>query len=120
MLEYIAKYCSKAEKKTELYEVLTRNLFFCISHCAPFISFVSRFMNKLVSERDWIVQEVCYYLLNFLLVEDSRIVLDMDCYPPGSCSRSAIINEKKIYETISTYKKYTVRDVSWVESSYFH
>ena len=52
VLGYIAKYCSKVEKKTELYEALARNLLPRISYRAPFVSFVSYLINKLVSERD--------------------------------------------------------------------
>ncbi len=52
---YIVKYCSKAEKKIELYEALTRNLFLRVFYCVSFVSFVSRFMNKLISERDWTI-----------------------------------------------------------------
>ena len=120
MFGYIAKYCNKAEKKTELYEALVRNLLLRIFHCTLFVSFVLHLMNKLVSERDWTAQKVCHHLLNFPLVESSRVVLDMDCRPSGGCSRFAIINEKGIYETINMYKKYIVRDTNWVESSYFY
>ncbi len=77
-------------------------------------------MNKLVSERDWIAQEVYHHLLNFPLVEGSCIVLDVDCRPSDGCSRSAIINEEGIYKTTSAYEKYTVCDANWAESSYFH
>ncbi len=112
MFGYIAKYCNKAEKKTELYEALTCNLFLRIFHCAPFISFVLCLMNKLVSERDWTTQKVYHHLLNLPLMEGSRVVLDMDCCPPGSRSRSAIINKERIYETINVYEKYTARDTN--------
>ncbi len=120
VLGYIAKYYSKTEKKTELYETLMRNLFLCIFHRTLFISFVSRLINKLVSERDWTVQEVYYHLLNFSLVEDSRVVLDIDCRLPGGRSRSVIINKEEIYETTSVYEKYIAYDVNWAESFYFH
>ncbi len=117
---YIAKYCSKAEKKIEPYEVLARNLFPHIFYRTPFISFVSHLINKLVSERDWTAQEVYHHLLNLPLVKGSRVVLDVDCCLPGGCSRSAIINEEGICETISAYEKYTAYDASWIESFYFH
>ncbi len=112
MFGYIIKYCSKAEKKIDLYEALICNLLFRISYCTPFVSFVSRFINKLVSERDWIAQKVCYHLLNFFLMEGSRVILDIDCRPPGNRSRSIIINEEGIYETTNAYEKYTACDAS--------
>ncbi len=120
MFKYIAKYCSKAEKKIELYEVLVCNLFLYIFYCMSFMSFVLHFINKLIDEWDWIVQEVCYHFLNLFLVEDSCVVLDIDCRLLSRCIRFAIINEEGIYETISMYEKYMVCDVSWAESSYFH
>ncbi len=112
MFKYIAKYYNKAEKKTKLYEALIRNLLLRIFHCILFVSFVLHLINKLVSERDWTAQKVCHHLLNFPLIKNSRIVLDMDCRPSGDCSQFIIINEKKIYETINIYKKYIVRDTN--------
>jgi len=120
MFGYIAKYCSKAKKKIELYETLTRNLLLYISHRMPFISFVSYLINKLVSKQDWTAQKVCHHLLNLPLIKGSRIVLDIDYRPSDGCSQSAIINEKGIYETTNIYKKYTAYDVSWTKSSYFY
>ena len=112
MFGYIAKYCNKAEKKTELYEALIRNLLSYISHHTLFVSFVSYLINKLVSKRDWTIQKVYHHLLNFSLMESNYIVLDIDYRPSGGRSQSTIINEEGIYKIINVYKKYTIYNVN--------
>lgn len=120
VLGYIAKYCSKAETKTEPYEALARTLLPRVSQRAPLLSFVSRLMNKLISERDWTAQEVCHHLLNLPLVEASRVVLDVDCrHPERQRGRSAVVNEDGIREFSSVYEKYVARGAVWEEYSYF-
>ncbi len=62
MLNYIAKYCSKGEAKSKSYQELAREFLPRIANRNPIVSFTSKLMNKLISERDWSAQEV-YHLL---------------------------------------------------------
>ncbi len=96
------------------------NLLLYISYRTPFILFVSHFINKLIFERNWIAQEVCYHLLNLFLIESNHIVLNINYCPLSRHIRSTIINEEEIYKMTSIYKKYTAYNASWIDSSYFY
>jgi O-antigen/teichoic acid export membrane protein len=63
VLNYIAKYISKEEKKSVLYKQISRYIILYINCQALLLSFVSKMLNKLVGERDWSSQEVFYVLL---------------------------------------------------------
>lgn len=52
VLNYVAKYCSKGETKSKSYQELARELLPRISNRNPVVSFTSKLMNKLISERD--------------------------------------------------------------------
>ncbi|KAI8408237.1 hypothetical protein FOFC_11175 [Fusarium oxysporum] len=48
-----AKYCSKMEKRTDSYASMGRQILPYVSHQNPLLSFASRLMNKLLTERDF-------------------------------------------------------------------
>jgi ATP-dependent DNA helicase PIF1 len=74
VLNYVAKYCSKAETKSKSYQELASELLPRISNRDPLVSFASKLMNKLISERDWSVQEICHLLMHLPLQEGTRVV----------------------------------------------
>lgn len=50
VINYIAKYCSKAETKTQPYKEMLTELLPKVSHARPMVSLVAKTMNKLLSE----------------------------------------------------------------------
>jgi ATP-dependent DNA helicase PIF1 len=50
VLNYIAKYISKEEKKSVLYKQISRYIIPYINCQAPLLSFISKILNKLVGE----------------------------------------------------------------------
>ena len=52
VLNYIAKYVLKEEKKSVLYKQISRQIIPYINCRVPLLSFVSKMLNKLVGERD--------------------------------------------------------------------
>jgi hypothetical protein len=73
VLEYIAKYVSKPEKKTETYKEIMQRILPSINSNNPILSAVSKLMNQLVGERDWSAQEVSHLLLDLPLVNSSSM-----------------------------------------------
>jgi hypothetical protein len=63
VLSYIGKYVSKPEKSSVSYTKLQAQVLPYINNRVPLLSFVSKILNKLIRERDWSAQEVCYILL---------------------------------------------------------
>jgi ATP-dependent DNA helicase PIF1 len=54
VLNYVAKYILKEEKKSVLYKQISQQIVPYINCRAPLLSFVSKMFNKLVGERDWL------------------------------------------------------------------
>lgn len=50
---YMAKYCGKAETQSMSFLDLSRKVMGNVNQRAPLLSFVSKFLNKLLGERDW-------------------------------------------------------------------
>ena len=67
VLSYVGKYVSKPEKSLASYTKLQAQILPCINDQAPLLSFVSKMLNKLIGERNWLAQEVSYILLQLLV-----------------------------------------------------
>ncbi|KAG6054203.1 hypothetical protein E4U17_004003 [Claviceps sp. LM77 group G4] len=78
VLDYIAKYCTKAEVSTASYTDIVKSVLPHVSDSRPVVSLVAKSLNKLLVERDWGSQEVVFLLLDLALVEGSRVVLTLD------------------------------------------
>ena len=52
VINYIAKYCSKAEKKSETYSDLLRQILPRLNEHTPLFSLASKLMNKFIGECD--------------------------------------------------------------------
>jgi hypothetical protein len=52
VLDYIGKYCTKAEHKYETYRQVIQQILTKLATTKPLLSLVSRTMNKLIGERD--------------------------------------------------------------------
>jgi ATP-dependent DNA helicase PIF1 len=119
VINYAGKYCSKSEKKTESYSKLADAVLPKVSHTNPMASFVSKFMNKLIAERDYSSQEVCHILLGLPLQEGSRVVLSVDCRPHDEQSRMLRIREDDVIEAPRAYEKYRARPRRMESVTYF-
>ncbi|KAG6020589.1 hypothetical protein E4U19_006259 [Claviceps sp. Clav32 group G5] len=78
-LDYIAKYCTKAEVPTASYTDIVKGVIPHMSDSRPVVSLAARTLNKLLVERDWRSQEVSHLPLDLPLVQGSRVVLTLDC-----------------------------------------
>ena len=74
VLSYIAKYCSKTEKKSEDYHQIFNNILNSESLDAETQSRVvyQKLLSSLIVERDWSAQECCHCLLGLPLHRISR------------------------------------------------
>src|SRR5436309_372153 len=111
VINYIAKYCSKAEKKSETYSDLLRQILPRLNERTPLFSLASKLMNKFIGERDWSAQEVCHILLGLPLQEGSRQVISLDCRPEDKQDTRVAIEDDEITAGQSALDKYKSRDV---------
>jgi hypothetical protein len=79
VLNYFAKYCSKAEKQTQPYKEMISELIPMVNNSRPMVSLVAKMMNKLIGERDWPAMEVSHLLLDLPLTECSHLIQPVDC-----------------------------------------
>ena len=119
VINYAGKYCSKAEKKTESYSQLAAAVLPKVSHSNSMVSFVSKFMNKLIAERDYSSQEVSHILLGLPLHEGTRVVLSVDCRPLNEQSQMVTIQHNDIVEASRAYEKYLRRPEQLESVTYF-
>jgi ATP-dependent DNA helicase PIF1 len=104
VLNYIAKYYSKAETKTLAYDQLMKEVLPRLNTNAPYLSFIAKTMNLLITERDWSAQEVSHLLLGLRLQEGSRTVVQLDCRPTVQTEEVVEI-DPGIVDDISTIRK---------------
>jgi ATP-dependent DNA helicase PIF1 len=78
VLNYIAKYASKAETKSETYKSMFAAVVRRASSTNPILSATVKMMNALLVERDWPAQEVVHNVLGLPLVVSSRKVVSLD------------------------------------------
>lgn len=82
VLQYIAKYASKSEKKSQTYHDMFAAVATHTSSLNPILSSTTKMMNALLVERDWPAQEAMHHLLGLPLVESSRIVVPINVRSP--------------------------------------
>jgi ATP-dependent DNA helicase PIF1 len=110
VINYVAKYATKAEKKTNSYADILHELLPRVAINRPLLSLVSKLMNKLVGERDWSAQEVCHLLLNLPLTNGSRQVINVDCRPTDKQSTYITIEDGEVAPSDkSNLEKYATR-----------
>lgn len=105
VVDYVAKYCSKSEKKSETFAQIGKALMPRVKDQNPLISFTSKLLNQLVAERDYSKQEVSHLLLGLPLQEGSRTCLYVDCRNPARHSRSLRIDGGEVDEAPNVYEK---------------
>ncbi|EED14664.1 conserved hypothetical protein [Talaromyces stipitatus ATCC 10500] len=124
LLEYIAKYATKAEKKTESYSDLMKSFLPRLNEKNPFLSAVSKMMNHLIGERDWSAQEVLHLLLDLPLQASSRITITMDCRPeteqPANFANTEDADDREtLRRSLSPLDKYKKRPSIFDHVTYF-
>jgi hypothetical protein len=93
VLNYIAKYASKSEVKSDSYKDIFAKV---TTHCSatrPFLSAATRIINSLITERDWSAQEVTHHLLGLDLVHSSRETAMLDMRPNKDVPISLAVEE---------------------------
>jgi ATP-dependent DNA helicase PIF1 len=78
VLNYIAKYASKGEVKSNSYKQIFADVSRYSSTNHPVLTAAIKMMNTLLIERDWSAQEVMHHLLGLSLVVSSRQVVSVD------------------------------------------
>jgi hypothetical protein len=112
VLEYIAKYVSKPEKKTGTYKEIMQRILPSINSNNPILSAVSKLMNQLVGERDWSAQEVSHLLLDLPLVNTSRQFVNVDLRPEDERAMTFVFgdngdgSEDTVRQGLSPLEKY--------------
>jgi hypothetical protein len=81
VIEYVVKYAAKYKKKSTSYIQMATNILPYMNENQPFQSLITKLMNKLISERDYSAQEVCYILLNLPLYYSSRDIITINLRP---------------------------------------
>ena len=122
VINYAAKYCSKAEKKTASYSELAQQVAGNIASTNSFQSFIAKMLNKLVGERDFFAQEVCHLLLGLPLQVGSGTIETVDCRPRTNQSDALDLEETERNTRRNKYDTYLARDISLphlAELSYF-
>ncbi|EED11567.1 hypothetical protein TSTA_008630 [Talaromyces stipitatus ATCC 10500] len=125
LLDYIAKYVSKVEKKTESYKDMMKGFLPKLNPQNPFLSAVSKMMNRLIGERDWSAQEVLHLLLDIPLQSASRICINVDCRPeevhaaPFVPVEPEIEGDETVQRGFSVLEKYKRRPELFENLSYF-
>ncbi|RKK12576.1 hypothetical protein BFJ66_g18286, partial [Fusarium oxysporum f. sp. cepae] len=90
-----------------------------VSHQNPLLSFASRLMNKLLTERDFSGQEICHVLLNCELQEGTRVIRAVDCRPYEQQGRSLRLQgDHDDAEVVGIYEKYLSRPPLHEELTY--
>ncbi len=107
IVNYIDKYCSKTEKKSVFYKELLDTVISLINNLYALISIINKFLNKLIDEWDWSVQEIYYLLLDLSLSNESRIMIILNCHQ--KCDQTVLLefqNDEITQKKSSYYNKY--------------
>ncbi|KAG5956996.1 hypothetical protein E4U56_006181 [Claviceps arundinis] len=123
-LDYTAKYCTKTEVSTGSHTDIVKGVLPHVSDSRPVVSLAAKTLNKLLVERDLGSQEVSFLLLDLPVVEDSRVVLTLDCR--AEQDRDAVVdvpgidgNQQSTRPRRSLYVKYIERAASYEATTLF-
>ena len=106
VLSYVGKYVSKPEKSSASYTELQAQVLPYINDQAPLLSFVSKMLNKLIGERDWLAQEVSYILLQLLVQKSSWMLVSLDCRLEEVQCDLIVLESSKITAQRSALQRY--------------
>jgi ATP-dependent DNA helicase PIF1 len=109
LLNYLSKYVSKPEKSSLSYTELQAQVLPYANTRAPLLSFVSKFINKIIGERDWSAQEVSHYLLQLSFQEGTRQVVTLDCRPTEVQNDMITVEDETVQTRKSPLQRYQSR-----------
>ena len=70
------------------------------------MSFVSKMLNKVIAERDWLAQEVSYILLQLPVQNSSRAIVSLNCCPEDVQSNLIVLELGQVSAKHSILQKY--------------
>src|SRR5579871_3031496 len=113
VINYIAKYASKAEETSKSYKDIMTSVLGRTSPDGRLHTVVASYLCAFISERDWSAAEVSQLLLNMPLSHSSRSVIGVDCRPESQHNSRFIANEdNELQQGISILEKYKCRDTA--------
>jgi hypothetical protein len=124
VINYAAKYCSKGETKSATHENLLNNLSSILSNIKdsnnhPFHTFVQKFMNKAITERDIGKNEVLHVLLQLPFQEDTRVISWIDVRPVEDHRQHLNFRrDGELTSSCSPYEKYLQRVPEMEDATY--
>ena len=114
VINYIAKYCSKAEKQSSSFRQIIQSILPSLNAQHPRLSLVQKIMNRLVAERDISGQELQHYIQKIPLYHASRDMIYIDCRPPHIQDHQYFAQGGNIQAGKTTLQKYMARDIEIV------
>lgn len=123
LMQYLSKYCSKAEKASISYQSMLETIISRLPDESrnPQLSAVCKFLNSLIAERDWSAQEVSFLLEGGPLVSCSRTVRYVDCRPYSPTARFVLNKDTgALAEARSILQKYEQRADDLSDMSYLN
>ncbi|KAJ3459135.1 hypothetical protein MRS44_015208 [Fusarium solani] len=122
VINYVVKYVGKAEKKSESYKDIAKAILPRVNSNRGIVGFVAKFMNILITERDWPAQEINHLLLNLDLQQGTRVVQNVDCRHSNQHWKADFVpadGEDSVVTAKNTYQKYLGRPDGLKDCSYF-
>lgn len=118
-MNYVVKYVGKAEKKTETFKQVAVQALNKVNVSRGMRSFVEKFMNMLVAERDWSAQEIHDLILSLSLQKGSRVVQMVDCRHPREQWQADTVTDEAVSRARNLYQKYRERPEHLAHLTYF-
>ena len=109
VLSYVGKYVSKPEKSSMSYTKLQSQVLLYVNDQAPLLSFVSKMLNKLIGERNWLAQEVSHILLQLPVQKSSWMLVSLDCCPKEVQCDLIVLELGEITAQCSALRRYRDR-----------
>ena len=110
IVNYIGKYCSKEEKKLTFYQELPQLVQPHANSLYSFSLVVARFINKLITKRNQLAQEVYYLLFNIPLYKGFKNIVTLNYYQEDNQSAIYKLKDRQLQRhKLSNYKKYKRR-----------
>ena len=109
VLAYVTKYVSKPEKASTSYLEMQAQILPYVNNWAPLLSFVSKMLNKVIAERDWLAQEAFHILLQLPVQSSSRAVVSLNCRPEDMQFNLIVLESGQISAKRSVLQRYRDR-----------
>ena len=105
-LEAVLSFIAKLQKSSDSYLEMQAQILPYVNDQAPLLSFVSKMLNKVIAERDWLAQEVSHILLQLPVQSSSRVVISIDCCPKDIQSNLIVLESGQASVKRSVLQRY--------------